>query len=118
METKNIQVSDNNILEIICSGPVSGEGLVELIDKVKLILVKKQEIENILVDLTEIDGKLDFMEHFKIGEGVASKLKEYKLAVVTKPIVVNKVAENVATKEGACMLMTYDRQKAFSWLKQ
>ena len=117
MEITNIQVSDN-IIEIMCSGSVSGQGLIDLIDKVRLILEKKQEIENILVDLTGIDGKLDFMEHFKIGEGVAKKLKDYKLAVVTKPIVVNKVAENVATKEGARMLMTYDRQKAVSWLKQ
>ncbi|MFZ0453487.1 MAG: hypothetical protein WCE54_02580 [Ignavibacteriaceae bacterium] len=117
MEISNIQVSDN-IIEIICSGPVSGEGLIDLIDKVKVILGKKQEIENILVDLTGIDGKLSFIEHFKIGEGIAKKLKSYKLAVVTKPIVVNKVAENVATKEGARMLMTYDRQKALSWFKQ
>jgi hypothetical protein len=117
MEITNIQVSDN-IIEIICSGPVSGQSLIDLIDKVKLILEKRQEIENILVDLTGIDGKLDFMEHFKIGEGVAKKLKDYKLAVVTKPIVVNKVAENVATKEGARMLMTYDKQKALTWFKQ
>ena len=117
MEISNIQFSEN-IIEIVCSGPVSGDGLIELIDKVKLILEKKQEIENILVDLTGIEGKLDFIHHFKIGEGVAKKLKGYKLAVVTKPIVVNKVAENVATKEGARMLMTYDRAKALSWFKQ
>ena len=116
MEISNIQISDN-IIEIACSGPVSGKSLIDLIDKVKFILGKKQEIENILVDLTGIDGRLDFIEHFQIGEDVAKKLKDYKLAVVTKPIVVNKVAENVATKEGARMLMTYDRQKALSWFK-
>lgn len=117
MEVSNIQVS-GDIIEITCSGPVSGEGLRELIDKVKLLLEKKNGIENILVDLTGIDGKLDFIEHFKIGEDIAKKLKGYKLAVVTKPIVVNKVAENVATKEGAKMLMTYDRQTALSWFKK
>ena len=117
MEVSNIQVSDN-MIEIACSGPVSGESLRELISKVKSVLEKKNEIENILVDLTGIDGKLDFIEHFKLGEDIARKLKEYKLAVVTKPIVVNKVAENVATKEGAKMFMTYDRHKAIAWLNQ
>ncbi len=117
MEISNIQTSDN-LIEIFCSGPVSGDGLRELIDKVKIILMKKTEIENILVDLTGIEGKLNFMEHFNIGEDIAKKLKGYKLAVVTKPIVVNKVAENVATKKGANMLMTYDKQKALSWFKQ
>ncbi len=117
MEISTIQVS-GNIIEIACSGPVSGKGLMNLIDKVKIILEKKQEIRNILVDLTGIDGKLNFIEHFNIGEDVAKKLKGYKLAVVTKSIVVNKVAENVATKEGARMLMTYDREKALSWFKQ
>lgn len=117
MEINNIQIFDN-IIEIACSGTVSGDGLIDLIDKVKTILEKRREIENILVDLTGIDGKLNFIEHFKIGDGVAKKLKDYKLAVVTRPIVVNKVAENVATKEGARMFMTYDKQQALSWFKK
>jgi hypothetical protein len=117
MEISNIQMS-GNIIEIFCSGPVSGDGLRELIDKVKIIVKKKSEIENILVDLTGIDGKLNFIEHFHIGEDIAKKLQGYKLAVVTKPIVVNKVAENVATKKGAHMLMTYDKVEALSWFKK
>lgn len=115
LEISNIQIEDDRI-EISCAGPVSGEGLKELIDKVKSILInKKPAIQNILVDLTGIEGKLNFMEHFNIGQDIANKLIDYKLAVVTKPIVVNKVAENVATKKGARMLMTYDRQKALKW---
>jgi hypothetical protein len=118
MEISNIQILDDRI-EISCSGPVSGEGLKELIDKVKSILVKKKPaIKNILVDLTGIEGKLSFMEHFNIGEDIANKLIDYKLAVVTRPIVVNKVAENVATKKGAKMLMTYNTQEALKWFNE
>jgi hypothetical protein len=114
MDISNIQVSEN-IIEIACSCQVSGIGLRELIDKVKSILDKKPGIQNILVDLTGIEGKLDFIEHFNIGEDIAKKLAGYKLAVVTKPIVVNKVAENVATKKGTQMIMTYDKRQALSW---
>jgi len=60
---------------------------------------KKPAIQNILVDLTGTEGKLSFMEHFNIGEDIAKKLIDYKLAVVTKSIVVNKVAENAAKKK-------------------
>jgi hypothetical protein len=116
MTVSNISVLDD-MIEISCAGAVSSDGLLDLINKVKVLLSKKQEIKNILVDLTGIDGKLSFMEHFSLGEDIAKKLRGYKLAVVTKPIVVNKVAENVATKKGARMLMTYDKQKAISWLK-
>ncbi len=117
MTVSNIIVSDN-ILEVTCTGDVSSDGLLNLINTVKVLLTKKQEVKNILVDLTGIEGKLNFMEHFSIGEDIAKKLRGYKLAVVTKPIVVNKVAENVATKKGASMLMTYDRQKALNWFME
>jgi hypothetical protein len=118
MEISNIQISDDRI-EISCVGPVSGDGLKELIDKAKSILVNKNPaIKNILVDLTGIEGKLSFMEHFNIGQEIAKKLIDYKLAVITKPIVVNKVAENVATKKGASMLMTYNMQEALKWFNE
>ncbi len=117
MTVSNITVS-GNMLEVACTGEVSGDGLLNLINTVKVLLTNKQEVKNILVDLTGIEGKLSFMEHFSIGEGIAKKLKGYKLAVVTKPIVVNKVAENVATKKGASVLMTYDKQKALNWFME
>jgi hypothetical protein len=117
MDILKIIITDN-FIEVACSGPVSSEGLRTLIDQVKLLLKEKKELKNILVDLTGIDGKLTFMEHFAIGEDIAGKLHGYKLAVVTKPIVVNKVAENVATKKGAKMLMTYERKKALAWFEE
>jgi len=114
MNVSNILISDN-MIEIVCSGRVSSFDLNNLIDKVKSLLKEKKEIRNILVDLTGIEGKLSFMEHFNLGEEIAKKLSGFRLAVVTKPIVVNKTAENVATKKGVFMLMTYKRKEAISW---
>lgn len=114
MEVSNIIISDN-MIEIVCSGRVSSFDLKNLIDTVKSLLQEKKEVKNILLDLTGIEGKLGFMEHFKLGEEIAGKLSGFRLAVVTKPIVVNKTAENVAKKKGAIMLMTYDRKEALSW---
>ena len=114
MEISNITVSEN-IIEIACSGKVASESLLNLIDKVKIILKDKQEVKNILVDLTGIEGKLSFMEHFTLGEDIAKKLSNYRLAVITNTSTVNKVAENVATKKGARMLMTHKRQEALDW---
>jgi hypothetical protein len=116
MVISDFTVSEN-IVEVACSGKVSADGLRGLIIKVKAILESKPQVKNILVDLTGIEGKLNFMEHFAIGDDVAAKLKGYKLAVVINKNVVNKVAENVATKQGAKMLMTYEKKNAFSWFK-
>ena len=72
---------------------------------------------HVLVDLTGVQGRLSFTDHFQLGDHAARELKHLKkLASVVPADKITRTSEKVARKQGLQLQVFVSVDEAIDWL--
>ena len=70
---------------------------------------RKDNLNKVLIDLRKMDGGLNILDRYRIGIEIAKAWgSKIKVAVITKPSIVNRMTENTAVNRGAKLMVTFD----------
>ena len=77
---------------------------------------RKRGQARVLIDATDITGKMPDFDRYILGTRIAAVCDGIKLAAVIRQEYINKFAENVAVNRGASFFVTSNRDEALQWL--
>lgn len=98
------------------SGPYSLEMLMSAVHEVA-DQCRKESLNKVLIDLRNMDGDPSILDRYQIGVEIASIWgPRYKVAVIARTEIVNKMTENTAVNRGAKFMVTPDANRALEWL--
>jgi len=113
---EDIQVKKDYVF-LKFSGIYSGlEGVPELMRTVVGLAISNS-LKNILIDLTEVKGKLPGSDAFELGE-LAAKIWGYnlKIAIIYRPADITGMFENVAVNRGGNVRVISTVEEGEKWL--
>ena len=107
---------DDEYLLIEVSGEYSMFGFKELAKRLRLE-AQEQNLSNLMIDLTRVEGDIENWEGEHLGEYVAlSSQHKLKSAIIVEGIDVAKSFEDVVTSRGTDIRVFTDRESALQWL--
>ncbi len=88
----------------------------ELIDRIRWD-TELAGIDRAFADMRAVEGPIPALDRFFAGERVASVLgPRVRLAVLSRPEMIDKLGENTAVNRGARILVTASETEAFAFL--
>jgi hypothetical protein len=79
---------------------------------------RKENLNKALIDLRQMEGSPNIFDRYRIGIEIAKAWgAKIKVAVIAKPGVVNRMAENTAVNRGAKLMTVFDEETALTWLE-
>ena len=103
-------------LHVTYSGKRSFLEFSDLIDKI-YEQCRKNQLQNILIDVSRATGDWDDFDRYKIGKKVSQLFESpYKIAAIEKLEKINKFAENTAVNRGTNLLVVSNSNEALKWL--
>ena len=79
---------------------------------------RADNLSKVLIDLRELEGDPGIFDRFQIGiEIVKTWDSRIKAAVIARPNVISRMAENTAVNRGARVFITSEMDAALKWLE-
>ena len=107
-----------DLVEFVCSGDMDYENTLALGQRVEEEMKTEPSLDNVLIDVSRAQVKVNMMERFRLGEYVAKNLPHLKIATIARAGDINKMVEDTAVNRGASMYVTDDREDAVTWLRE
>src|SRR4051812_15767451 len=106
-----ITVTDD-ILDAVCSGRLSRQDVVKLIDTISMNREKHPLIAKCILDLSAADVNMGIMGEFIVGEYAAKKLGGMRISLIRKAGQIDQLLEDTAYNRGLRILMVEGRAEA------
>ena len=78
---------------------------------------RKENLNKVLIDIRKMEGSPSVFDRYQLAiESVKVWGSRIKVAVIARPGIVNRMAENTAVNRGAKLMVTFDVEAAMNWL--
>lgn len=111
---------EGDLTRLFCRGEASVEGYRQVTDRLRKEMAGAPNGARVYVDLLGVEGMLDEMDKFFLGEYVAEGLKGLKglrIAVRMREGDITKFGENTVVNRGVDLLVSHDPDELAAWLK-
>jgi len=79
---------------------------------------RKENLNKVLIDIRKMEGNPNIFDRYRVGIEIAKAWgAKIKVAVIARPGMVNRMAENTAVNRGAKLMATFDVETALNWLE-
>lgn len=116
MITKSTYLSQEECIEVLCSGPYSLSPIKKVIQEVSFE-AREKGIYRILFNGLYVEEPKSEADRYMVGLELATYFRPpIKVAILYPQQFITKFAENTAVNRGAKVLVTSDRNEALNWL--